>query len=164
MTPRRSSTIAIGDGDGQWFLGNAGPDLDAALRECTPLWPRPGDAAAPIHGGFLTDAELDHTVALLSLRERTARIWHCGSANATFPEDAAVIANCPLPEVRRRWLPRIAYHDGSTDGDGGCARWLMLAEAVGLSRAEVIDERHRGAGCAFRSRFLRHFCSYLAVD
>lgn len=69
MTPRRSSTIAIGDGDGQWFLGNAGPDLDAALRGCTPLWPRPGDAVAPIHGDFLTDAELDHTVGLLSLRQ-----------------------------------------------------------------------------------------------
>ncbi|MDQ3760418.1 MAG: MBL fold metallo-hydrolase [Actinomycetota bacterium] len=69
MTWRRSSTIAVGDGDGEWFLGNAGPELDAALRECTPLWPGPDDSTAPIHGVFLTDAELDHTLGLLSLRQ-----------------------------------------------------------------------------------------------
>jgi pyrroloquinoline quinone biosynthesis protein B len=66
---RRSSTIAVGDGDGEWFLGNAGPELDVALRECAPLWPQPGDPTAPIHGVFLTDAELDHTLGLLSLRQ-----------------------------------------------------------------------------------------------
>jgi pyrroloquinoline quinone biosynthesis protein B len=69
VTSRRSSTIAVGDGSGEWFLGNAGPDLDAALRECPPLWPEAGDATAPIHGVFLTDAELDHTLGLLSLRQ-----------------------------------------------------------------------------------------------
>jgi pyrroloquinoline quinone biosynthesis protein B len=66
---RRSSTIAVGDGDGEWFLGNAGPELDVALRECVPLWPQPDDPTAPIHGVFLTDAELDHTLGLLSLRQ-----------------------------------------------------------------------------------------------
>ena len=69
VTPRRSSTIAVGDGDGKWFLGNAGPELDAALRDCSSLWPQPGDSAAPIHGVFLTDAELDHTLGLLALRQ-----------------------------------------------------------------------------------------------
>ena len=66
---RRSSTIAVGDGDGEWFLGNAGPELDSALRECAQLWPRPGAPTAPIHGVLLTDAELDHTLGLLSLRQ-----------------------------------------------------------------------------------------------
>ncbi|MGH3823477.1 MAG: pyrroloquinoline quinone biosynthesis protein PqqB [Pseudonocardiaceae bacterium] len=69
VTKRLSSTIAVGDGGGAWFLGNAGPELDVALRECPPLWPEPGDSTAPIHGVFLTDAELDHTLGLLSLRQ-----------------------------------------------------------------------------------------------
>ncbi|MGH3838288.1 MAG: MBL fold metallo-hydrolase, partial [Pseudonocardiaceae bacterium] len=69
MSRRRSSTVAVGDGAGEWFLGNAGPDLDAALCECAPLWPGPDDSTAPIHGVFLTDAELDHTLGLLSLRQ-----------------------------------------------------------------------------------------------
>jgi pyrroloquinoline quinone biosynthesis protein B len=69
VTRRLSSTIALGDDDGAWFLGNAGPELDVALRECPPLWPAPGDSMAPIHGVFLTDAELDHALGLLSLRQ-----------------------------------------------------------------------------------------------
>jgi pyrroloquinoline quinone biosynthesis protein B len=69
VTRRLSSTIAVGDGAGEWFLGNAGPDLDVALCECPPLWPAPDDSTAPIHGVFLTDAELDHTLGLLSLRQ-----------------------------------------------------------------------------------------------
>ncbi|MGH3883496.1 MAG: pyrroloquinoline-quinone synthase PqqC [Pseudonocardiaceae bacterium] len=64
-------------------------------------------------------------------------------------KDAAIIANCPLPEVRRRWLPRISYHDGTANGDGGCARWLVLADAVGLNRAEVTDELHLLPGVRF---------------
>ncbi|HET9118371.1 MAG TPA: pyrroloquinoline-quinone synthase PqqC [Pseudonocardiaceae bacterium] len=64
-------------------------------------------------------------------------------------KDAAIVANCPLPEIRRQWLPRISYHDGTSDGNGGCARWLLLAEAVGLSREEVTDERHVLAGVRF---------------
>lgn len=69
MTRRLSSTIAVGDGNGEWFLGNAAPELDAALRDCPPLWPEPDASTAPIHGVFLTDAELDHTLGLLSLRQ-----------------------------------------------------------------------------------------------
>jgi pyrroloquinoline quinone biosynthesis protein B len=69
VTSRRSSTIAVSDGGGEWFLGNAGPDLDVALRECPLLWPQPNDSTAPLHGVLLTDAELDHTLGLLSLRQ-----------------------------------------------------------------------------------------------
>ena len=74
------------------------------------------------------------------LRAWVANRWYY---QRSLPQkDAAIIANCPLPEIRRRWLPRISYHDGTTESGGGCARWLLLAEAVGLSRAEVTDERH----------------------
>ncbi|GAA2910818.1 pyrroloquinoline-quinone synthase PqqC [Streptomyces thioluteus] len=57
-------------------------------------------------------------------------------------KDAAVVANCPVPEIRRRWLQRIAYQDGTAEGRGGNAQWLDLADAAGLPRAEVLDERH----------------------
>jgi pyrroloquinoline-quinone synthase len=81
------------------------------------------------------------------LRAWVANRWYY---QRSLPQkDAAIIANCPLPEIRRRWLPRIVYHDGTTDGAGGCARWLVLAESVGLNRAEVIDERHVLPGVRF---------------
>ncbi|MCM6778647.1 pyrroloquinoline-quinone synthase PqqC [Nocardia sp. CDC159] len=56
-------------------------------------------------------------------------------------KDAAIIANCPLPEVRRQWLARIVYHDGVDAESGGAQKWLRLAEAVGLGREEVLSER-----------------------
>jgi pyrroloquinoline-quinone synthase len=81
------------------------------------------------------------------LRAWVANRWYY---QQSLPQkDAAIVANCPLPEIRRRWLPRITYHDGTADGEGGCARWLVLAEAVGLSRAEVTDERHVLPGVRF---------------
>ena len=52
-------------------------------------------------------------------------------------KDAAVIANCPDRDVRRRWVQRILDHDGSQhdglhhDGvggsEGGIEAWLRLA-------------------------------------
>lgn len=61
-------------------------------------------------------------------------------------KDAAVMSNCPDREVRRGWIQRILDHDGFEIGGikdpGGIEAWLRLAEAVGLTRAEVEDQRH----------------------
>jgi pyrroloquinoline-quinone synthase len=61
-------------------------------------------------------------------------------------KDAAVLSNCPDSEVRRGWVQRILDHDGFELGGikdaGGIEAWLRLAEAVGLTRAEVLDLRH----------------------
>ena len=64
-------------------------------------------------------------------------------------KDAAIISNCPLPEIRRQWLDRIVYHDGVSAGTGGIERWLRLCTAVGLDRDEVLDERHVVPGVRF---------------
>ena len=78
-------------------------------------------------------------------------------------KDGALIGNCPVPEVRRKWLERIVYHDGAGDetgqnGTGGLADWLRLADAVGLSREEVLDERHVVAGTRFAVDAYVNFC------
>ena len=61
-------------------------------------------------------------------------------------KDAAVLSNCPDQEVRRGWVQRILDHDGfelnGVRDEGGIEAWLRLAEAVGLSREEVLDLRH----------------------
>ncbi|WP_328988821.1 pyrroloquinoline-quinone synthase PqqC [Kribbella sp. NBC_01245] len=86
------------------------------------------------------------------LDERELKIW---AANRWYyqsmipQKDAAIISNCPLPQVRRQWLDRINYHDGRDGADGGLERWLRLCEAVGLDRDEVLDERHLAPGVRF---------------
>jgi pyrroloquinoline-quinone synthase len=64
-------------------------------------------------------------------------------------KDAAIIANCPDRDVRRGWVQRILDHDGAAGGEGGIEAWLRLAEAVGLTREEVGDERHVVPGVRF---------------
>src|ERR671925_1734868 len=64
-------------------------------------------------------------------------------------KDAAILANCPLPEVRRRWIRRILDHDGTAEGVGGIEAWLRLGEAAGLTRKEMEDERHVLPGVRF---------------
>jgi pyrroloquinoline-quinone synthase len=64
-------------------------------------------------------------------------------------KDAAILANCPDREVRRRWIRRILDHDGTADGEGGIEAWLRLGEAVGLTREEMWDERHVVPGVRF---------------
>jgi pyrroloquinoline-quinone synthase len=70
-------------------------------------------------------------------------------------KNAAIIANCPLPEVRLQWMERIAFQDGP---GGGLADWLVLAEAVGLTREEVLDERHLLPGVRFAVDAYLAFC------
>ena len=64
-------------------------------------------------------------------------------------KDAAIVSNCPIREVRRVWLHRIIDHDGAREGEGGIEAWLKLAEACGMSREEVLDERHVLPGVRF---------------
>ena len=64
-------------------------------------------------------------------------------------KDAAILSNTPDPAIRRRWIGRIVDHDGAAEGQGGIEAWLRLAEAVGLSRPEVLDERHVVPGVRF---------------
>ncbi|WBO62985.1 pyrroloquinoline-quinone synthase PqqC [Streptomyces camelliae] len=64
-------------------------------------------------------------------------------------KDAAILANCPHREVRRRWIQRIIDHDGTAEGEGGIEAWLRLGEALGLTREEMEDERHVVPGVRF---------------
>ena len=99
-------------------------------------------------------------------------------------KDAAILANCPVREVRRAWIHRILDHDGISSGavesdssavalaeadvlsgesaasnalgtahatanEGGIEAWLRLGEACGLSRDELLDNRHLLPGVRF---------------
>ena len=52
-------------------------------------------------------------------------------------KDASLLARLPTAELRRAWRSRLEDHDGTGPGSGGVARWLKLAEGVGLDRAYV---------------------------
>ncbi len=47
-------------------------------------------------------------------------------------KDAGLMSRAIDPAFRREWIGRIIDHDGTKAGEGGIARWLVLAEGVGL--------------------------------
>lgn len=57
-------------------------------------------------------------------------------------KDAAILSNCPDPEVRRHWIQRIIDHDGTQPGEGGIELWIRLGVALGVPRGEMEGERH----------------------
>ncbi len=55
-------------------------------------------------------------------------------------KDAAIMANCPDPLTRRKWVQRILDHDGYDSSEGGIEAWLRLGEAVGLDLDVLLSE------------------------
>src|ERR1700751_5482395 len=56
-------------------------------------------------------------------------------------KDASLIARCEDSATRREWRSRLVDHDGSREGEGGIARWLKLADGLGLERDYVTSLR-----------------------
>jgi pyrroloquinoline-quinone synthase len=56
-------------------------------------------------------------------------------------KDAAFLSRVEDPALRRSWRSRIEDHDGTDTQPGGIARWLKLAEAVGLDPDYIASGR-----------------------
>jgi pyrroloquinoline-quinone synthase len=100
-----------------------------------------------MHQGRLTPRQLQGWVANRLAYQR-----------AIPRKDAAIISNCPDPDVRREWLQRIVDHDGSQPGTGGIEMWIRLGEALGVPREEMEDERHVLPGVRFAAEAYVTFC------
>jgi pyrroloquinoline-quinone synthase len=64
-------------------------------------------------------------------------------------KDAAILANCPLREVRQQWIGRIIDHDGKEGREGGIEQWIRLGIACGLTREAMLDEHLVRPGVRF---------------
>jgi pyrroloquinoline quinone biosynthesis protein B len=112
--PRTQSSIAVSPDDRQWFLFNVSPDVRAQIESFPPLHPRSdprGGRAVPLQAVLLTDAELDHTLGLLLLREGRALELHATEAvRDTLYDGTSLLrtleAYCPV-----KWQPVITGAD-----------------------------------------------------
>jgi pyrroloquinoline quinone biosynthesis protein B len=66
---RTQSSLAVTADGERWFLLNASPDLRQQINDHPDLHPRHGIRHSPIVGVILTNADVDHVVGLLTLRE-----------------------------------------------------------------------------------------------
>jgi pyrroloquinoline quinone biosynthesis protein B len=76
----------------QWFLLNASPDIRSQIEAFPPLHPQNG-RVTPLEAVLLTDAELDHTLGLLLLREaHTLQVHATPAVYETLRDGTAVLA------------------------------------------------------------------------
>src|SRR5687768_7388535 len=124
------------------------PDaLEAGLRAFSSSYYGNHPFHALMHEGRLTERQLQGWVANRLAYQR-----------AIPRKDAAIISNCPDPDVRRAWLQRIVDHDGTEPGGGGIEMWVRLGEALGVPRHEMEDERHVLPGVRFATEAYVTFC------
>ena len=64
-------------------------------------------------------------------------------------KDAAFMSRVHDRELRREWIHRIHDHDGLGEEAGGIERWLVLTDALGLSREYVTSRRGALPGTKF---------------
>ncbi|MEU8636994.1 pyrroloquinoline quinone biosynthesis protein PqqB [Amycolatopsis sp. NPDC048633] len=112
LPPRTQDCVAVSADGAGWYLLNCSPDIRAQILSTPALRAGPGPREIPLRGVLLTDAELDHSLGLLMLRE--------AGGLPVFASDAVLSALSPFR--------------GIIDGYGG---WTSLADLPGL-RVDVL--------------------------
>jgi pyrroloquinoline quinone biosynthesis protein B len=69
VPPRSQPSIAVSADGERWSILNASPDIRDQLARFPGLHPRPGTRDIPLDSVLITNADLDHTLGLLILRE-----------------------------------------------------------------------------------------------
>ena len=73
-SPRTQSSIAVSSDGIRWVLFNASPDLREQIANNRELWPAADGPMrnSPIRAAVLTNADVDHIIGLINLREAQA--------------------------------------------------------------------------------------------
>src|SRR5204862_640547 len=75
IPPQRQSCIAITGDCLSWWLVNASPDLAAQIEQFLPLQPQANELrTTPIAGVLLTNADVDHALGVLLMRQRDSAL------------------------------------------------------------------------------------------
>src|SRR5579871_4398590 len=85
---RTQAQLALSADGSSWFLLGASPDLRAQIESTAELQPRSGLRQSPIAGAVLTNADIDHVLGLLLLRElQPLRVHATRSIRRILKED-----------------------------------------------------------------------------
>lgn len=104
--PRTQSQLAVSRDGRDWHLFNASPDLRLQIESTPELQPRPeqGTRNSPIRSVTLTNADLDHVLGLLLLRESQPLVIRCTrSVQRILLEDNSFFGMLRQTETQTRW-------------------------------------------------------------
>ena len=164
--PRTQSSIAVSADGRRWFLCDASPDVREQLARL-PLGSSPLPPAVarhnPVEGIVLTDAELDHTLGVVLLREgRELKVYATEAVLRTIEHDSRILpVTRAFARVDTTTLPLeratpLRHRDGTASGIevlafpvAGDAPRFASEERAGHTVGLVIRDAGTGGSCAF---------------
>ena len=160
--PRTQSSAAISADGERWFLLNASPDVRTQLA-CLPGLRPSGVRHVPVEGIVITDAELDHTLGIVLLREaRSLQLYLTETVQSILEADSKLLpvtrafAEVTVTQLTPGKRTALHYRDGKT-----CRIWVEPIEvpagpprfaansAKGHTVGLIIGDEATGGRCAF---------------
>ncbi len=160
---RRSQSSAAISADGErWFLLNASPDVRDQLS-CLPSTARPGIRHASIEGILVSDAELDHTLGILLLREAGwLQLYLTRPVQSILENDSRILpvtrafAQLEMHELSLDRSTGLSYRDGSASGLSVRAFAVPAdpprfasSDQVGHTVGFILRDESTGGTCAY---------------
>jgi pyrroloquinoline quinone biosynthesis protein B len=119
---RSQSTVAISADGERWFLLNASPDIRAQLS-CLPGMKPQGVRHVPIQGIVTTDAELDHSLGIVLLREaRWLQLYSTPAVHSILQHESPLLsltrafAEVEVTEMSTEIQLPLRYRGGESSG------------------------------------------------
>jgi pyrroloquinoline quinone biosynthesis protein B len=160
--PRSQSSAAVSADGARWFLLNASPDVRDQLGRLS--FPKPaGIRHVPVEGIVLTDAELDHTLGIVLLREaRRLQLAATEAVRRVIEDDSRILAvtrafaEVTVTELVPERALGLCYADGTPSGlqvtsfavPAGPPRFAR-EERPGHTVGLTIRDERTGGSCAF---------------
>jgi pyrroloquinoline quinone biosynthesis protein B len=130
---RSQAQIAISAEGNSWFLLGASPDLRAQIESTPELHPSSGLRQSPLCGAVLLNADIDHVLGLLLLRElQPLCVFATESIRRISTEDNSMFAMLQRATGQVRWIDFVpASWFSLTDPSGHDSKVRCRALSVG---------------------------------
>jgi len=159
---RRQSSAAVSVDGERWFLLNASPDIHDQL-DCLPGPIPAGVRHVPVEGIVTTDAELDHTLGIVLLREaRHLQLLATAAVRRILEQDSRILpvtqafARVDVTEIEIGRCTPLGYRNGDSSGisiepfavPAGAPRFVREG-ATGHTVGLILVDRETGGSCAY---------------
>jgi pyrroloquinoline quinone biosynthesis protein B len=158
---RSQTQVAISEGGRWFFLLGASPDLRTQIENTPELHPRDGVRQSPIVGAVLANADIDHVLGLLLLRElQPLRVYATASVRRILSEDNSMfgmLRRVPGQLTWNEFIPGTAFPLGGLgDAESGMrCRTLSLGTHfpgyISSTRRSQLDPKEASLGLIVES-------------
>jgi pyrroloquinoline quinone biosynthesis protein B len=142
---RSQTQVAITEDGRSWFLLGASPDLRAQIESMPELHPRDGLRQSPIAGVVLANADLDHVLGLLLLRElQPLRVFATASVRRILREDNSmfgILQRIPNQTAWTDFASRTPFHLCNVAGEDSGLRCRALSLGTHYPAYVTADRR-----------------------